>query len=75
MGYQIKQKETMEINFNNLAEILQELKLRGEHSFNFDRIDDRTIISRHGKKTINYWTIIDGRLLCFHTESESQYSK
>lgn len=59
----------------DIAEILQELKERGEHSFNFDRIDGGTIISRHGQKTINYWTIADGHLLCFHTESEPEYSK
>lgn len=44
------------------AEIITDLKSRGEHSIRFN--EDGLIISRHGQNTTNYWMVIDKELKC-----------
>jgi hypothetical protein len=57
-----------------MAEIIDDLKTRGEHSISMDKIDEGIIISRHGKLTTNYWTIDGiGKLKCIYTKTTQPY--
>lgn len=44
-------------------EIINDLEQRGERNIIFR--EDGTIVSFHGKSTINYWYVIDAILICY----------
>jgi hypothetical protein len=44
------------------AEIIADLKSRGERNISF--FEDGSIISLHGVNTVNYWAIVDNKLVC-----------
>jgi len=44
------------------SEIIADLKSRGEHSITFK--EDGTIVSLHGKNTINTWMVRNAMLIC-----------
>ena len=46
------------------SEIIADLKSRGEHSIHFFK--DGTIISCHGKHTVNYWIVENDELYCYN---------
>lgn len=48
-------------------EIISDLRSRGEYSIKF--MDDGTIISCHGKHTVNYWIIKNGELYCYNSRT------
>lgn len=59
---------------DNLVLLMHELKQRGEHSINLDRIEEGLIITKHGRATTNYWTLSQhGELKCVDTRTEPAY--
>jgi hypothetical protein len=59
---------------DNMILLMHELKERGEHSINLDRIEEGIIITQHGKATTNYWTMTQyGKLICIDTKTQPQY--
>ena len=59
---------------DNMIALMHELKQRGEHSINLDRIEEGIIITKHGRATTNYWTMTQyGELKCIDTKIAPQY--
>jgi hypothetical protein len=59
---------------DNMILLIWELKQRGEHSINLDRIEEGIIITKHGRATTNYWTLTHaGELKCINTKTEPAY--
>lgn len=50
------------------AEIITDLKSRGEHSIKFN--EDGTIKSQHGKHTFNYWYVKNGQLVNYDCKTK-----
>lgn len=44
-------------------QIISDLKSRGESNISF--WEDGTIVSRHGRNTVNYWIVLRGELHCY----------